>query len=163
MSASSVTSVSSSVVSIDKADLMFFLDTTGSMAEYINSVTDNLSVFAHYLVDHGIDMRFAVIEFKDVIDDGYNSTKINTFMDGSVWTSDIAEVESVLASISVSGGGDTPETPMQAITLFLSEDITVLERTAEVRGDTMKFAFVLQTHSLKTSPEAISMSQTLRH
>ena len=164
LSASSVTSVSSSVVSIDKADLMFFLDTTGSMAEYINSVTDNLSAFAHYLVDHGIDMRFAVIEFKDVIDDGYNSTKINTFMDGSVWTSDIAEVESVLASISVSGGGDTPETPMQAITLFLSEDITVLERTAEVRGDTMKFAFVLtdaQPKDITGSHQYVPNTETL--
>lgn len=136
-----VRSDASSVVNIDKADLMFFIDTTGSMGSYIESVRNNLSSFAHYLADHGINMRFAVIEFKDVTADGADSTKINTFADGAVWTSDISEVESVLASIDVDGGGDGPETPMEAITKFL--------KTATIRTNARQFIFLLTDANAK--------------
>ena len=148
---------------------MFFIDTTGSMGSYIASVRDNLMSFARYLYDHGIDMRFAVIEFKDVTSDGANSTTINTFADGSVWTADIAEVEGVLSSISVYGGGDGPETPMEAITKFLSTDITRLAEMPVISVDARKFAFVLTdaeakdiTGSHKYVPDTTTLISYLR-
>ena len=45
-------------------DIVFLIDTTGSMGEYINSVSDNLNVFSNSL--NGKNCRFGIVVFGDV-------------------------------------------------------------------------------------------------
>ncbi len=122
-----------------KADLAFFIDSTGSMSPYISSVRSNLLKFSEYLIDKNVDARFSVVEFRDItVDETRKETVIHTW-DGKYWTSEISQIESTLSSISVDGGGDDPETPTDALKRYPSD----------FRKEATKFAFLLTDASSK--------------
>jgi len=52
-----------------RADIMFLLDTTGSMGGAITGVQAGIASFARELVEKKLDARFAIISFKDQIAD----------------------------------------------------------------------------------------------
>ncbi|MBR1485793.1 MAG: VWA domain-containing protein, partial [Synergistaceae bacterium] len=103
------------------ADFVFIIDTTGSMATDIEKVKAQVSSFSNAITEKGVDLRFAVIEYRDITVDGAGSTKIHTFASGGKWTSDSSEVASCLESLTAEGGGDGPETPTNAFAKMLSE------------------------------------------
>ncbi|MBR0147493.1 MAG: VWA domain-containing protein, partial [Eubacterium sp.] len=95
------------------ADIVFVIDSTGSMYEYITSVKQNLTSFVQALNSRKVTLKMSVIEFRDIEVDGPDSTIYYEF-DGSHWTSDADKVIRVFDSIQVDGGGDEPETPLDA-------------------------------------------------
>ena len=99
-----------------KLDLVFVIDTTGSMEGTINGVKNNVATFATQVVAKGIDLRTAVIEFKDIAPmvDGLGSTIVHS-LNGQVWQTNIADLIKILNRLSASGGGDIPETPIDAL------------------------------------------------
>ncbi|NLM60301.1 MAG: VWA domain-containing protein, partial [Clostridium sp.] len=70
--------------SMEKVDLAFVIDTTGSMGPYINNVKNNISDFATYIENQGIDLRIGIIEYRDITVDGVNSTRVHK-LKGSTW------------------------------------------------------------------------------
>ena len=129
-----------------KADVIFFIDATGSMGPYIDSVKTNLTAFSQYSQDHGVDIRFSVVSFKDITSDGAASTVIYKWNE-SEWTSDVDAVKSTLDSISVYGGGDEPETPTEAMSHIWGG------YTDLFRPGASRFAFLLTDASAKSSNE----------
>lgn len=123
------------------ADIVFMVDSTSSMSPYINSVKSNLTSFVRYLEEKGVNLRMSVIEYKDITADGEDSTAVHK-IDGSQWSSDADKVIEALESISVSGGGDTAETPSDAL-----ERVT--DSGWQWREDAEKFAFVLTDAGFK--------------
>ena len=97
----------------NNADIIFAIDSTGSMGSYIDSVKENLTNFVTSLNEKGVSLNMSVVEFRDIEEDGTDSTIYYNF-DGSKWTSDVNKVIDVFDSIDVSGGGDDPETPIDA-------------------------------------------------
>ncbi|MBR0076759.1 MAG: VWA domain-containing protein [Synergistaceae bacterium] len=118
-SSSSIVS-SASTGKVSKADFAFIIDTTGSMSGYIEGVKTNLLDFSKRLVSNDVDVRFAVVEYRDIFEDGEDSTKIKTFgaTSNDIWTSDITQVETTLGALVADGGGDEPETPTDAMAKF---------------------------------------------
>ncbi len=116
-------------------DIAFIIDATGSMSDEINNVKNNLNQFTTVLNDAGIDYRISVIEYKDITCDGIDSTVIHTY-NGKTWFSSPDEVSDVLTQIDVDGGGDTPETVIDALGFMMSSALTF-------RTDASKFAFLL--------------------
>lgn len=57
----------------EKVDLAFVIDTTGSMGPYIDNVKRNISDFAVYLEEKGIELRIGIIEYRDISADGIDS------------------------------------------------------------------------------------------
>ena len=104
------------------ADIVFILDTTGSMSPYITSVDAELNGFLEELKKYNLTTRFAVLEYKDVT---YSSEKESVFAyefdDGSHWSkaNDAAACKDKLqlALKNVRGGGDWAETPLPALGL----------------------------------------------
>lgn len=90
------------------------------MSGYIEGVKTNLLDFSKRLVSNDVDVRFAVVEYKDIFEDGEDSTKIKTFgaTSNDIWTSDITQVETTLGALVADGGGDEPETPTDAMAKF---------------------------------------------
>ncbi len=82
-------------------DLVFVLDTTGSMAEEIDAVKDTISKVATEAGRGHTSFRVALVEYKDKRD-AY-VTQIHPF------STDIAAFSRQIQSIEASGGGDTPE------------------------------------------------------
>lgn len=114
------------------ADIVFIIDSTGSMENYITSVKENLTNFVNSLNSKGVSLNMSVLEYRDIEEDGASST-IYHDIDGSNWTSDVRKIIKVFDLISVDGGGDTPETPINAF-----EKITDFPRE-----DSSKFIFLL--------------------
>lgn len=99
-------------------DLVFAIDSTGSMRSYINSVKNNLTSFVREIEKNKLELNMAVVEYKDITSDGNASTIVHKFSD-NVWTDDVNEVIDAFNNIRVSGGGDDPETPTDALQSIL--------------------------------------------
>ena len=117
-----------------KADVVFVIDTTGSMSGAISGVRRNISAFSRELVNnYNIDANFALIEYRDINYDGADSTVLhkNVF---SNWYTNVDTFINEVDSLDVDGGGDTPETPIEALEMA---------RRLDWRGDAVKFVILV--------------------
>ncbi|MBR1395931.1 MAG: VWA domain-containing protein, partial [Selenomonadaceae bacterium] len=107
---------SSQAIDASILDVVFVVDTTGSMSPPITSVADNLKTFADRLTELGKKWRFGLVTYDDITDISGKRIGINkaSFKTGQ-FTSDADEFEEALRSIRVAGGGDEPESGYEAI------------------------------------------------
>lgn len=119
----------------NKVDMVFAIDATGSMGGEINNVKDNIASFAENLIASGLDIRFSIIEYRDINISG-EETIVHTYA-GSHWMTSIEGVTSALGNIVVDGGGDGPETPLDALGYAANNGLM------NWRSDAHRFAFVL--------------------
>ena len=96
------------------ADIVFIVDTTGSMWGEIQNVKNNIIRFAERLEAEGVSVRWALLEYRDITCDGLASTKV-IYCGASEWYIDVHAYENALARLNVSGGGDREETVIDAL------------------------------------------------
>lgn len=98
-----------------QADIAFVIDTTGSMSDEISNVANNVIAFAQRLnSEYNVNVNFALVDYRDIIDDGIDSTKV--VKDGtSNWFTSTNAFQSAVSRLTVDGGGDTPETVVDAL------------------------------------------------
>lgn len=140
----------------NKADFVFIIDSTGSMSSYIDSVKRNLTSFVQYLTEKDIDLRMSVIDYKDIIEDGADSTKVHE-IDGNKWTNSVEKILNIFEDISVDGGGDDPETPTDALA-------TIVDTEWGWRENAKRFAFLLTDATYKDSdsnPAIFNMDEAI--
>ena len=65
----------SSIVKTGKADIVFVIDTTGSMREPIENVKKGIPAFVKDLEERNVNARFGLVTFKDIYQDGLDSTR----------------------------------------------------------------------------------------
>ena len=110
------------------ADIVFFIDSSGSMGDDIDGVRTNLAAFSNALVASDVDVRFAVVEYQVVR--GIVAHK----MDGTnIWTSDASLVEATLRAISADDASDGDS--LEAINEIFS--------WGDFRSDASRFGFML--------------------
>jgi hypothetical protein len=111
------------------ADIVFLVDTTGTMAFNIASASNAITGFIEKLEERGsgvdpIDYRLSLVEFRDYPGGGCGDytdfpSKIHHFPEGSLanFTTDVGAFKSELSQLSsnVGGGGDNPESHLTAI------------------------------------------------
>jgi len=95
----------------DPVDVVFVMDTSGSMGATIAGVRDNVTGFASALADSGYGYRFGATTFGD----GTNTWDFDTVASGFNMTPDVAIFQAQVAATGVYGGGDTPETQIDGI------------------------------------------------
>lgn len=129
---------------IEPADIVFVIDSTGSMAPHIQNVASNVENFSAYLEEKGVDLRMAVVEYRDITCDGEDSTIVHT-VEGTPWHQTTAELIETLKLIksNVNGGGDMPETVVDALGYVADGE------SLKFRSVTHKFAIVLSDASYK--------------
>ena len=124
--------------SMRKADIVFVIDTTGSMSGPIKNVKNNVKTFADKLVNnYAIDANFALVEYRDINFDGAASTRVHK-SGGSDWFQDADGLISEIGGLSFGGGGDARETPIDGLEAA---------RRLDYRANTSKFV-VLVTNAL---------------
>ena len=86
-------------------DLVFAIDTTGSMGGEIAQVRDNVTALANTIASTSANYRFALVDYKDGPDQGdpYRAQVDLNF------TTDVASFANAVSTLSASGGGDYPE------------------------------------------------------
>jgi Mg-chelatase subunit ChlD len=98
-----------------QVDVMFVLDVTGSMQQQINGVSRGIVGFAKDLQSRKLDARVGLIAFRD--------RKINEesvilrFEDDKPFTKDVEAFSQKVGKLRASGGGDPPESVMDALAL----------------------------------------------
>ena len=97
-----------------QADIVFVIDTTGSMSSYISNAKNNMSYFVDALKERGISAALALVEYRDIDADGYDSTIVHK-NGTSNWFYNIESYKSAIAGLSANGGGDTPESVVDAL------------------------------------------------
>jgi len=97
-------------------DIVFLLDASSGMQECIQAVTHNISLFVDTLctsdANGGVlikDWRIRVVAYRDRDSDGQHWFVDNPF------SSDISQVKSQLAALEAKGGGDEPESLLDAM------------------------------------------------
>lgn len=100
-----------------KVDVVFAIDTTGSMSPYINSVVQSASSIVNTLSAAHADYRVGVVDYKD---SDYGCSDYDAVKDLDFSTSASA-IQSTLSGLvgKVSGGCDTPEDVYSGIHLAL--------------------------------------------
>ncbi len=98
-----------------QADIVFVVDTTGSMSGGITGVINNITEFADALANkYNVQANYALVEYRDLSVDGTNSTRI--IKNGAHnWFTDVQSFKNKLRTLSADGGGDTPECTIDAL------------------------------------------------
>ena len=101
-----------------KADVMFVLDCTGSMQGEIDAMKDAITAFADTIESDGVRVRVGLIEFRDRL---IGEEPHVLMFDGQPFTSDPAAFRRAVAPLKASGGGDEPESSLDAVMLALRQ------------------------------------------
>lgn len=117
-----------------QVDIVFVIDTTGSMGSYITNVKNNITAFVNEIEAAGISPSFALVDYRDITCDGQHSTNVKQ-NNGSNWFKKADEFKAEISKLSVSGGGDTPESAIDGLEMA---------RQLDLRSSSQKF-FVLVT------------------
>ncbi|MBP3958525.1 VWA domain-containing protein [Gemmata sp. G18] len=95
-----------------EADIVFVLDVTGSMQKQIDGLKDGIGTFANDLREAKVDARFGCIAFRDLTEG--EPSQILKFR-GSQFTDDASAFSNEVARLRARGGGDDPESSLEAI------------------------------------------------
>lgn len=101
-----------------KADIMFVLDCTGSMQGEIDAIKDAITAFADTIESEGVRVRVGLIEFRDRLIG--EEPRVLTFA-GQPFTNDPAAFRREVAALRATGGGDEPESSLDAVMLALRQ------------------------------------------
>ena len=98
-----------------QADIVFAIDTTGSMSGTIYNVITNVSSFVETLANnYNVQVNFALIDFKDLEEDGPGTTVV-VKNGSSNWYSNVNTFTSQVSTLYADGGGDDPECAIDAL------------------------------------------------
>lgn len=101
-----------------KADIMFVLDCTGSMQGEIDAIRDSIAAFADTIESDGVRVRVGLVEFRDRLN-GEEAKVLN--FEGEPFTSKPALFRAQLSGLLATGGGDAPESSLDAVMLALRQ------------------------------------------
>ena len=101
-----------------KADVMFVLDCTGSMQGEIDAIKETIIDFAATIKTDGVQVRVGLVEFRDrFYEEEHRALQFN----GQSFTNDPALLRKTLSSLIATGGGDAPESSLDAMMLAIQQ------------------------------------------
>ena len=100
---------------IGRADVVFVLDSTGSMGPTLNTLADNFSTVVEEISSRIPDAAFGVATFQDYNYPGLGGGNDKPFKLYHQITTNLSEVQSVLSGLMPGGGGDLAESAMEAL------------------------------------------------
>ena len=102
-----------------KVDVMFVVDTTGSMSSYIKKVASNLKIFSDSLTTKGLNWKFGLVRYDDINPTGSTKdigVKKVSFSDGDFTNDDLEFVNALNNLVTTLGsGGDIPESGYEGV------------------------------------------------
>lgn len=143
------TEKSASLLAAGQTDIVFIIDSTGSMGDEINNVRNNVAAFADSLKDKNIAAYLGLVEYKDEQEEPGSTT---VHRNGSKnWFSDIDQFKSAVRNLTASGGGDEPESAVDALEMA---------RQLDLRPNAKKF-FVLITDATYKQSSSLTMQEEI--
>jgi hypothetical protein len=101
---------------IGRADVVFLVDSTNSMTQEIAAIRDHLQHQLAPAISAAIpDAHVGVADFRDFPVPPYGEPSDYPFRLRQTVTADIAQVQAAVSAIRVAGGGDEPESQVEAL------------------------------------------------
>lgn len=97
------------ILSYGNVDIVFAIDTTGSMGNTVNNVINNIQSFFNSFESDSLNVRVGLTSFKDLDVEGPFSTT------NYGWFEDPNALINQLKKLSITGGGDYPESALDAL------------------------------------------------
>ena len=97
-----------------QADIVFIVDTTGSMGDEIAGIQENIGDFVASLNSNGISAALGLVTYQDLMVDGYESTQIHQ-NGASNWFYNASAFRSALNALELGVGGDAEECAVDAL------------------------------------------------
>ncbi len=107
---------SNSKVDHGKADVVFTIDTTGSMWGPIGNVKNNINAVVDKLKINKVDVRLGLVEYRDIYADGKYSTKDHG------WFQDTDSFKKAVNNLYANGGGDWEESAVDGLEKSRNKD-----------------------------------------
>lgn len=107
---------SNSKVDHGKADVVFTIDTTGSMWEPIGNVKQNINAVVDKLKANKVDVRLGLVEYRDIYANGKYSTKDHG------WFQDTDSFKKAVNNLYANGGGDWEESAVDGLEKSRNKD-----------------------------------------
>jgi len=98
-----------------QADIVFVLDVTSSMQWAIDDLKNGIGKFADTLAKARINYRLGLVAFRDITVPN-EKVEVVEFGNGEVFTTDSTSFREKVGTFRASGGGDIPESSLEAIT-----------------------------------------------
>jgi Mg-chelatase subunit ChlD len=134
------------------ADIMFVLDCTGSMQGEIDGIKEAIISFADSIKSDGVRARVGLIEFRDrLINEEHRVLKFNS----EIFTTDPTIFRNEVALLKASGGGDEPESSLDAILLALRQPFGNASKVIVLVTDASPHLPDLETKSIEQVVQAI--------
>ncbi|MGN1142331.1 MAG: VWA domain-containing protein [Oliverpabstia sp.] len=125
-----------------QADIVFAIDTTGSMSTTITNVVTNVTSFATTLSEnYNVNVNYALVDYKDLEEDGAGTTVV-VKNGSSNWFTNVDAFVNKVKALKATGGGDTPE---------CSVDALETARRLNFRSTANKFIILITDASYKTA------------
>ena len=109
-----MTRVNAAATASAQADIVFIIDTTGSMGDEIAAVKDSVGDFVSSLNSNGVSAALGLVTYEDMMVDGYDSTEIHK-NGASNWFYSASAFCSALSGLSLGTGGDVEECVVDAL------------------------------------------------
>jgi Mg-chelatase subunit ChlD len=100
------------------AEIMFVLDCTESMKGEINAIRDAIISFVDMIESDGVRVRIGMVEFRDRF---YNEEHRVLLFNGTPFTNDSRAFKEEVMKLTAYGGGDEPESSLDALMLALKQ------------------------------------------
>ena len=97
-----------------QADIVFIIDTTGSMGDEIADIRENVGDFVSSLNSNGISAALGLVTYEDMMVDGYDSTCIHK-NGTSNWFYNATSFRNALSGLTLGSGGDVEECVVDAL------------------------------------------------
>lgn len=97
-----------------QADIVFVIDTTGSMDDEINGIRENIGDFVSSMNSNGISAALGLVTYGDLMADGYDSTQVHK-NGASNWFYNASAFSSALSGLKLGVGGDAEECVVDAL------------------------------------------------
>jgi Mg-chelatase subunit ChlD len=135
------------------ADVVFVLDCTGSMHGELNAIRDAILDFAETIRSDGVRVRIGLVEFRDRLNK--EDHRVLSF-NGRPFTEDPSLFRQEVAKLEAKGGGDLPESSLDAVMLALRQPFDEkANKVIVLVTDAPPHIPDLETHSVEEVSEAI--------
>ena len=106
-----------------RAQVMFVLDVTGSMAGEIDGIKDNIKDFVDYVKKEGLSVEVGLIAFRDL--EEHQPPEVLKF-NGKVFTDNASDFKAKVGALTAYGGGGTPgESSFDALVLASNQPFNI--------------------------------------
>lgn len=101
------------------ADIVFIIDTSGSMSDELANVKNNIIKLAQALEDKGVSARWGLVDYSDWEDVYGEETRI--WKNGAAnWFISAEEYKTAISKVTLRNGGDTPELAVDGLMAAMS-------------------------------------------